>query len=375
MAGPDPIEPAVNLNDVLTLQSIEVGSDSVTWASGTATSPSKARSRFTIPQVGLLSRVYLDFDGGAAAAFDFTAGGGTGAAPATLAGPFSIVKSVNLMVNGGAGFYSVSGFGTFLLNSAESDTVYPTSTVPGQAFTSPAGLVYAYDPTADSRPRFGLEIPVSIAPGSPLGMILAGNDQTTIEVVIEWDTLDNFSTLAGGASATLALTATVQVEVFDVPNAAQFNRYVRPLLRWAHWCNEERQEIVSTGAGVNNVVLDNHDTYLQIIHALKINGVFSVAALEKALLRLNRAHTRYDEKMPIMLRKQRRSFGKDLPAVVWTFYEREVDNLRDALRADRYTDIRAQLDITSGTTLGSDAHIRTISRRLIDLGAPPAAAV
>lgn len=375
MTYPDPVNPEINVADFLRLQSMEVGSDTVTWASGTNTAPSKRVSRIRLPQIGLLSRVYIDIDGGSATAYDLTIGAGAAAVAARGDGPWGIVSNLALRINGGAGFYNVSGFGSFLLLASEEHASYPGETASGDEYeTAPRNVedaVFVYAPTADHRPVFGLEIPLSLTPGNPLGMILAGNDQTTIDLEIEWGTLDKYAALSAGAVATLTLTATVFIEYFDVPNRGAFDSYVRPMLQWAHWNNEEQQNVTAQGAGVNYVTLDNHDNVLQVMHTVELNSVVNTDNVDRLKFILNRAHTVHDLNKRTFLRQQRRAIGKDLPAFLWTFYER--DSLRDAVRADAYTDIRSQLDI-SGATIAGTSRILTATKKLIDLGAPPSGA-
>lgn len=371
MTYPDPLNPQEDANDYLRGQTTRVGQDTVTWASGTASSPSKSRSRFQLPKVGLLARLFVDIDGGSATAYDFTAGGGTGAVAADGMGPWGIVEGFALKINGGSGWFDVSGFGTFLLNNAENPNAYTGGSVPGTAWSAVAGVVYAYDPTADSRPRFGFTIPVALDASQPLGMVLLQNDQTTVELEIRWATLDKFAALAGGASATLSLTATIVAEYYDVPPLAAFDAYIRPLLRWANWHIEERQDVSSTGRDANIVTLDNHDTYLRVIQHAVLNGALNTAALEAVRLVLNRQTTLYDHSVPVHFRQQRDKIAKDLPAIVWDFFA--TGTLRDVLHADSFTDIRTAIDVASGTTLGSTAFIRTMAQKLVDLGGAPAA--
>ena len=96
MYGPDPIDPAVNVSDFLHLMTMELDGKTAVWGSGVASPPSTRQLRWELPPVGLLSRVYVDVDGGSATAYDFTAGGGTGAAAADGQGPYGIVDNVSL---------------------------------------------------------------------------------------------------------------------------------------------------------------------------------------------------------------------------------------------------------------------------------------
>lgn len=364
MAYTDPIDPQVNLSDFLHIQTLELNAQTVAYASGTATAPNPRQLRWVLPPVGLLSRVYLDVDGGSSTAFDFTAGGGTGTAVGR--GPWSIIENLSIRINGGVAIFDVSGFGTFLLEAAEEPASLPATQGAGAVYTTAPldveNTIYNYPATADGRPRFGFSIPLSLTPGNPLGMILAGNDQTTIELVATFAALSEYSTLAGGASATLTLTATPNVEFFAVPEPGAFAQYVRPVLGWAHQNRETRQNITATGA--QEISLDNHDTILQLIHTVTLNSVLNTDAIERLRFVLNRTEYRFDHGLATHLRKQRRAIGKDLPAFVWTFFQTRT--LRDAIRADSFTDIRSILTVASGTTIGT-AYVDTCERKLIQL--------
>lgn len=377
-AGPaspfaDPLNPAVDVNDYLRAQTIRVGSTTVTWASGTASSPSVPRSRFVLPKVGLLSRLYVDIDGGSSTAYDFTAGGGTGAVAADGRGPWQIVDGITLKVNGGSGWFDVSGFAAYLINSIESADAY-VQDVPGTAYTTAptdvASALFDYPAAADGQPRFGIEVPLCLGPSNPLGMILLQNDLTTVELELRWGILSAYAVLAGGASATLTLTATVIAEVFDIPPADAFAAFFRPMLRWAHWWREERQDVTSSGRGANIVTLDNHDTYLRVLHTLIRNSVVNTDNVTDLRLTLNRTHVQYDHDDATHLRRQRHQLGKDLPAFLWNFFA--SGTLRDVIHADAYTDIRSELDISSIT---GTCFLLTATEKLVDLGEPGAGAV
>lgn len=375
-AGPqpgyaDPINPQVDVNDYLRTQTLRVGTATVTWASGTASSPSVSRSRFVLPKVGLLSRLYVDIDGGSATAFDLTVGAGASAVAADGRGPWQIVDGLTVKVNGGSGWYDVSGFGTMIVNAIEDADAFPGA-VPGTAYgtapTAIAGTLYNY-PVVDGRPRFGLEIPFCLGPSNPLGMLLLQNDLTTVELEIRWGTLDTYAALTGGAVATLTLTATVIAEVFDIPPADAFAAFFRPMLRWGHWWREERQDVTAAGRGANIVSLDNHDTYLRVFHTLMRNSILNTDNIDDVRIVLNRNHVLFDHDDATHLRRQRKNVGKDLPVILHDFFG--TGTLRDVIHADAYTDIRSELDLSS---VAGTNWLLTATEKLVDLGDPGAGA-
>lgn len=368
----DPLNPQVDVNDYLRTQTLRVGQATVTWASGTASAPSVARSRFQLPKVGLLSRLYIDIDGGSATAYDLTIGAGTAVAAADGRGPFQIIDGITVKVNGGSGWYDMSGFGTYIVNAIEDADAFPIS-APGQVYTTAptdvASTLYNYDATADSRPRFGLEVPFCLGPNNPLGMILLQNDLTTVDLEIRWGSLDAFAALAGGAVATLTLTATITAEVFDIPPAEAFGAFFRPMLRWAHWWREERQDVAAAGRGANVVSLDNHDTYLRVFHTLIRNSLLNTDNVTDLRVVLNRNHTLFDHDDATHLRRQRKAVGKDVPVILHDFFG--TGTLRDVIHADAYTDIRSELDLD---TIAGTSYLLTATEKLVDLGEPAAGA-
>lgn len=362
----DPIEPQIDINDYIRLQTQRIGSDTVTHASGTASVPSKPRSTFVLPKVGIASRILLDF----VATYDYTAGGGSGAVAADGRGPFQLVDRIQLSVNGSAVWYNVSGFGTYILNAMEQPQAFPVD-APGTAYTTAPTDVYStlfnYPVNADGDIVFGLEVPLILRPDNPLGMLLLQNDQTTVQLDIVWGNLNAVVALAGGASATLSTTVTAILEYFDIPERSAFMSFFVPMLRWGHWYNEEQQSIVAQGRDANVYQADNHDTYLKIIHALILNAVLDTDHVTDVRLVLNRNAFLFDHTNRAHLRQQRYKIGKDLPVFAWNLFA--SGNLRDALHADMYTDIRSVIDI-SGATLGTNPRIITTTEKLVDLGLP-----
>jgi hypothetical protein len=368
----DPINPAIDVNDYLRKQTLAIGSDTITWASGTDTAPSRPRSRFQLPKVGILHRLYVDVDGGAATAYDLTIGAGAAAAAANGMGPWGNVDGFSLRVNGSSGWFDVSSFGTYLLNAAENASAFPETPIGRLYTTAPTDVestLFNYPTGADGRPRFAFEIPASVSETNPLGMLLLQNDQTTVELEIRWASLSNYAALTAGAVATLTLTASVVMEYFDVPPRDAFVGFFLPLLRWGHWWVEERQDVVATGRNANVVSLDNHDTYLRVLHTMILNSVLNTDATEAVRFILNRQTSLYDHDDATQLRMQRVSWGgKDLPLFAWDFFK--TGTMRDVIHADAYTDVRSVLDVIAGTALGAAAFIRTATEKLVDLGDP-----
>jgi hypothetical protein len=367
-AYPDPIAPQTDVNDYLRAQTLRVGTDFVSWASAVA-QPSKARSRFTLPKVGLLSRLYLGVT--------VTGTGATSTGTITPAAdgraPHGLVAGLSLRVNGGSSWYDVSGYGTYLVNAAEDAQALPAiapDTGRGTAYLDATAAVYSYLENPDDGPTtFGLEVPLCLSASNPLGMLLLQNDLTNVELEVRWSDATAFAAVTGAATFTIAADVALVAEIFDIPPADAFAAFFRPMLRWGHWHREERQDVVSTGRGANVVGLDNHDTYLKILHTYMASGMVIGNAVDALRFVLNRSTYLFDHDAATHRRRQRRAMGKDLAAWVWDFFA--TGTLRDAIHADAYTDIRSELDITSAP---AGSYLLTAAEKLVDLGEPGAGA-
>jgi hypothetical protein len=359
----NPLKPG-DISDYLKPLTQQVGTDTVSYDTGTDDNPSKPRSSFQLPKVGLASRLMIDVtvDG------DYTAGGGSGDVAADGRGPQNLISQLKLSVNGKLAWYNVSGFGTMILNATEDATSFPQD-APGTAYTTAptdvASDIFAYTVGADGLSKFSLEIPIIVAPDNPLAMLLLNNDNTTVQLDIEWNTFGAFSDLAGGASETADVTVAVTLEYFDAVPIDIFNTFVRPMLNVGHWFSEVEQTVTAKGYGANKVVMDNHDTYLGIFHTLILDGVVDTDDVDSVRLVLNTNQTRFNNSRTRQLKQQRDTWGKDLPIFAWDMFA--AGGLPSALNADAYTAVESFIDINTGATLGTDARILTIAEKLVAL--------
>jgi hypothetical protein len=362
-----PFNPAAPVNDIDHLIPLTqvIGTDTVTYAAAADPAPSKPRSSWVLPKVGLASRVSLDID----VVLDYTAGGGAGAVAADGRGPFNLVKNLKLTVNGKLAWYNVSGFGTYLLNAVEDATSFPQD-APGTVYTTAptdvASTIFNYPVNADATGHFHLEIPIIVSPDNPLAMLLLNTDKTTVVLEVEWATGASYAAWTAGATGALTVNTEATLEYFDVPEPAVFDRFIRPMLGFAHWFNETEQAITAKGAGANKVELDNHDTYLGIFHQVILNSVLNTDHIDDVKLMLNTNQVRYSHSAARQLNIQRSWWGKDLPMYAWDFFQAGV--LPHALDAERYTTIESFLDVSAGATIGASAKILTIEEKLVTLG-------
>lgn len=367
----NPVSSAANYLRMLTQT---VDTKVVNYDATTATlAPTTRRLVFNLPRVGLASRIYVAFEA------NFTAVEAAAAGNPGLSGlaPWSAAQRLQVQIGGAASIIDLSGPGAHYLN--ECDNSIASMGFQAQPWPTPsAGFdvqhqVYAWDeatqaPKIIATARWGYILPFSLGIGNPLGMILLGTDRTTATLNITLDDLNAFVRGAANANPTatkVTLTVTVSYEYFEVPPESAYGAYVQPLLRYAHRVTEDRQDIVSVGPGRNVVQLLPFDAILQIIHYPVINGVLNVTAIDEARFKLNQSVIREQNVRPNLWRRQRELLNRDLPAVIFHFFEQ--DDLRAAIAARDYTDLRSEIDIATGTAIAAGDYIGTVVRKLVDL--------
>lgn len=359
----NPASPVSDMDRLIPLTQV-IGTDSLTYAAAADPAPSKPRSSWEVPKAGLASRIFVDID----VVLDYTAGGGAGAVAADGRGPFNLVKNLKLTVNGKLAWYNVSGFGTYLINAVEDSTSFPQD-APGTVYTTAptdvASTIFNYPVNADATGHFTLEIPVIVSPDNPLAMLLLNADRTNVVLEIEWATGAKYAAWTGGATGAMTVNVEATLEYFDTPEPAVFDRFIRPMLGFAHWFNETEQAIVNKGAGANKVSIDNHDTYLGIFHQVILNSVLNTDHIDDVKLVLNTNQVRYSHSAKRQLDYQRDWWGKDLPFYGWDFFQDGI--LPHALNAESYTTIESFLDVAAAATVVAGDKIITIEEKLVAL--------
>lgn len=369
-------QPMASAADFLRLFSMDVGTDSVTYdATGPSLAPSKRVLRFDLPRVGLFSRVLVDFE----AEFTAVEAGAAGQPAENGLAPFNLAERLQVKIGGSGSLIDLTGVGAHLCN--ELDKSVASSAFQVQPWPAPAGdvdvqhMVYAWDeaaipPVATGTAKWGYVLPGSLHAGQPLGMVLLGTDRTLATVEITLADLDAIVAKAAFAAPTatiMTLTVRVTYEFFEVPGESAYGSFVQPILRYAHRLTEDRQDIVSVGPNANIVQLLPYDGILQVIQYFVLDGKLNATAIEAARFRLNRSVTRLEWIKATGWRQQREDINRDVPAVVWDFFDRQ--SLRSAVRAGDYTDIRTELDLAAGTTIAAGDYVSTITRKIVDLGA------
>lgn len=213
---------------------------------------------FTLPKTGLLARLYLCLRGTIA---------GTLTTPNAL-GNASIISRVRVVANSGLDLYNVSGAGyNYLLrNALESEYIDPV----GQSTATNAVTATTFN--------IDMVIPIAVNMRDPSGLIMLQNEQTIVNLYIDWlaDT-----SVAAGATVTLT-TGDLFMEVFTVPPDPQD----WPNINIVHQCLEDQQAVPAAGDFIYNWPRGN--TYLQVLHGLGI-GAAGADNFSRANIRVNQS--------------------------------------------------------------------------------------
>jgi hypothetical protein len=213
---------------------------------------------FTLPKTGLLARLFLALRGSVS---------GTLSAPNAL-GMASIITRVRVVANSGLDLYNVSGAGySYLLSEAlESEYFNAASQNTGRS--------------AVTATTFNLDmvLPIAVNQRDPSGLIMLQNEQTIVNLYIDW--LADAS-VATGATVTLT-TGDLFMEIFTVPpDPADW-----PNINIVHQCLEDQQQVPAAGDFPYNWPRGN--TYMQMLHGLGI-GAAGSDGFSRVALRVNQS--------------------------------------------------------------------------------------
>ena len=214
---------------------------------------------FEIPRTKLLAKIYLLVE----AVLTGTHASGTDMTLATFA-PYSFIKNARVKMNNGFSPFQISGQGLYFYNLAnlhgkEVELVTGAAntgtsrgrTVCGVA-TSSSGV--------DNKVRFLAELPLVLNDRDPIGLILAQNAETLINVEVDLGTVTDIVPTATGFTTALSnITITPMTVTYTVPSDPK----ALPDLSVLKLVHEIEQNI--PGAGQQVVKLPVGNTYRKLI--------------------------------------------------------------------------------------------------------------
>jgi len=213
----------------------------------------------TLPKTGLLARIYLALRGTVT---------GTVTGPNAL-GMASIVSRVRVQANSGIDIFNVSGAGYcyLLRNSLESEYIDPLGQNTGTAAVTATSF------------NMDVIIPIALNMRDPTGLIMLQNEQTIVNLFIDW--LADSSVATGGPVVALT-TGDAFLEVFTVPPDPKD----WPPLNVIHQCLEDQQAIAA--AGDFPYYWPRGNTYVGVYHGAGI-GAAGTDSFNRFAVRVNQS--------------------------------------------------------------------------------------
>jgi hypothetical protein len=297
---------------------------------------------FDVPRVGILSSIHLMITGTV---------GGTVNTPNPL-GFSAAVSSVVVQANSGLQLVSLSGPGYHYLlrDQLEMLTDVASAEVNGRTAVTAA----AFD---DS-----MFIPIAINSRDPIGLINLQNEDTLLQIVV------NFATpvVTGGSTATFtALSAQPFLELFSMP----INKDDMPRFDYAHTITEEQESIAGAGVYTKNWLRGN--IYLEMLHGVGI-AVAPSDAFSTAQVRVDQNRFLYPNITPAFADKyyaKYRGRARLKGVLPIDFFNSSglgnYASMRDAIDSAQLTDLSTLITATGAVTLYST------KRQLVKLGQAP----
>jgi hypothetical protein len=325
------------------------------------------RLYFRLPATGLLSKLFLFFDGVVT-----VTEGSNGTNALSDRGIYNLIKRVKLVANGATSIIDVSGYGLSTINNLiryghrKNNSLVTDATMLAQVYAAPLAA-------GDNAWKFGLEVPIAINDRDPVGLILLQNSATEVVLEIEFNNVDGANNLVAPVVVTGDDTAvlksgslSVAMEYFTVPR----NKEDYPALNVVHQWVEIQKAITSVGANV--VDLQRGDTYMRLVHNLTIQNALSTATVDKLRILYNSSEEPYTIDKNIQLMLQMSRYGMCLPIGTFVHDWNYAGGLvglspsRDFINSANVTEFQSVLEIASGTTMtAGQCFINTLSEKLI----------
>jgi hypothetical protein len=272
-----------------------------------------------IPRTKLLAKIYLlveaTLNGVHAASTDMTL------APFA---PYTLIRSARVKMNNGFSPFQISGKGLYMYNLANlhSDQI-PVVTGAANTGSSRSRTVCGVatdasgDGGADNTVRFLAELPLMLNDRDPIGLILAQNAETLINVEIDLGQVTDLVPTAAGFTTTLSnITVTPMTTTFTVPSDLN----ALPDLSVLKLVHEFEQSIA--GSGQQMVKLQVGNTYRKLfiwIEDAAGAGVADAAITGNFELLFNQADIPYAISPKVLAGINQQVYGKVLPQGLWVF--------------------------------------------------------
>lgn len=278
-------------------------------AKQTVTTPSTSM-QFTLPKARLLSNIFVRVK----AKIKVAHASETRISNNELV-PYRIVRRYSLDLNNGFSPYSISGDGMALLNMIQpnANMILDKSSYfdcPNSFVASPGG--------AENEFMFTVQLPVTLNPRDPVGLILLQSEQTVTDLRLDiGNPIEMYTDGAEGFTIDLvSLEATPMLETFSIPANSQ----AFPDLSVLKLCQDRTDTLTSAGQQI--VKLSTGTIYRKLILFItdeEGNPATADYVTSNLELVFNQADCNYSINPDMLRAKNAFDLGHDIPAGVFVF--------------------------------------------------------
>lgn len=269
-----------------------------------------ATIQVSIPKVRLLSKIRLLVT----ATLTAQHAGNVTYVPAPFA-PYNYLRNVRLEINNGFAPFNLSGRDLYFYNLVRGDAAGLTPAVAGRGKVI-QGLTSSPAPGTANVVRFLVDLPVTLNDRDPVGLMLLQNEETTVTLTVDFNTMNALAPAAAGYTfATTAVTVIPMIETFSIPAVKEATPDLS-ILKLVH----SKTETV-TGAGVHTLTLPTGQTYrkLLIYIADAAGGEADGDIAGNFELVLNQADIPFLIRPSVLAAINHEQFNTVLPQGLWVF--------------------------------------------------------
>jgi len=292
---------------------------------------------FSLPKARLLSRIFLNVE----AVATLKSNAGTTSIAKSAFSPYEILRRVTLDLNNGFSPFITSGRDLYLYNllRLNPDVLNIGTTTQSMSYVENTSSVAG---TA-ANIKFTIPIPVALNERDPVGMVLLQNEETSVSLKIDVDTLAKAyvpNAATGDIVTFSSMKITPMIETFSIPPMQEALPDIS-VLKLVH----SKADLFS-GGGQNIVKLNTGTIYRKIIMYIEDadgNPMLPTDFSGNMELVFNTADTPYSIKPEVLTHLSHLQLGYPLPkgVYVFDFSNQGVPNLggsRDYIDTERLTE-------------------------------------
>lgn len=301
---------------------------------------------FNIPKVRLTSRIRVMFEATVtvthASATTYTAG---------AMSPFTFIRKANIDMNNGFAPFNVTGGQLYLYSLMRDNAAILTPATSGRGKVV-QGLTASSGGTANTV-RFVFDLPLTLNDRDPVGLVLSQNQETTITVSLDIDTVAHlFSSTSGYTIVASSIVLTPMVETFSIPATQD----AFPDISVLKLVQAAKQTV--SGSGLQTFKFPVGTTYRKFAFYLEDSsgGVTDASITSDIELIFNQADRPYKINPKILAAINHEQFGTTLPAGVFAFdfsYQglSNYGGARDYIDTERLTEMWLNVNAAAAGTL------------------------